>query len=89
MVIKITGPLIRVISDHSSEIKSAALNAICALLYKVPEKLKPMLPQLQPTCIKGLRDSHKVRPTQKRKRKKKRKKEKEEEEEEEKKKKKK
>jgi hypothetical protein len=55
-VIKVTGPLIRVASDNSPEIKVAMLGAICALLRKAPEKLKPMVPQLQPTCIKNLKE---------------------------------
>jgi HEAT repeat protein len=61
-ILKLTGGLIRATSDNAGGIKASMLTGLHALLIKVPAKLKSMLPQLQPTCVKNLRDpSHDVR----------------------------
>jgi len=57
-ILKFTGGLIRATSDNAGGIKAAMLNGIHALLLKVPAKLKSMLPQLQPTCVKNLKDAN-------------------------------
>lgn len=56
-VTQITGPLIRVISERSVEVKSAILYTLNALLEKIPTFLKPFLPQLQRTFAKALADT--------------------------------
>jgi len=55
-VTQITGPLIRVVSERSVEIKSAILLTLNNLLEKIPLLLKPFLPQLQRTFAKCLAD---------------------------------
>ena len=57
-VLKITGPIIRVASESSGRLKASCLSVVDKLLTKIPAKLKTMLPQLQPTCLKALRDQH-------------------------------
>ena len=56
-VTQITGPLIRVVSERSVDVKSAILFTLNNLLEKVPTFLKPFLPQLQRTFAKCLADT--------------------------------
>ncbi|RKF62534.1 eIF-2-alpha kinase activator GCN1 [Erysiphe neolycopersici] len=56
-VSQITGPLIRVVSERSIDLKSAALFTLNNLLGKIPTLLKPFLPQLQRTFAKCLADT--------------------------------
>ncbi|KAM3519553.1 hypothetical protein MY4038_009752 [Beauveria bassiana] len=56
-VTQITGPLIRVVSERSTDVKSAILLTLNNLLEKMPTALKPFLPQLQRTFAKSLADS--------------------------------
>ncbi|KAI9801043.1 MAG: hypothetical protein M1825_003578 [Sarcosagium campestre] len=53
----ITGPLIRVVSERSVEVRVAILSTLNKLLEKIPTLLKPFLPQLQRTFAKSLADS--------------------------------
>lgn len=55
-VTQITGPLIRVVSERSTELKAAILLTLNNLLEKIPTLLKPFLPQLQRTFAKSLAD---------------------------------
>lgn len=55
-VTQITGPLIRVVSERTSDVKSAILITLNNLLEKMPIALKPFLPQLQRTFAKSLAD---------------------------------
>ena len=55
-VTQITGPLIRVISERSVDVKAAILLTLNNLLEKIPIFLKPFLPQLQRTFAKSLAD---------------------------------
>ncbi|KAF5652499.1 putative translation activator GCN1 [Fusarium sp. NRRL 25303] len=55
-VTQITGPLIRVVSERATEVKSAILLTLNNLLDKMPAALKPFLPQLQRTFAKSLAD---------------------------------
>ncbi|KAH6667023.1 translational activator GCN1 [Plectosphaerella plurivora] len=56
-VTQITGPLIRVVSERSTEVKAAILLTLNNLLEKMPVALKPFLPQLQRTFAKSLADT--------------------------------
>lgn len=56
-VTQITGPLIRVVSERATEVKSAILLTLNNLLDKMPAALKPFLPQLQRTFAKSLADT--------------------------------
>lgn len=56
-VTQITGPLIRVVSERSVEVKAAILLTLNHLLEKIPTFLKPFLPQLQRTFTKALADT--------------------------------
>ena len=56
-VTQITGPLIRVVSERSVDVKSAILLTLNNLLEKIPLFLKPFLPQLQRTFAKSLADT--------------------------------
>ncbi|KAG9228586.1 putative translational activator GCN1 [Amylocarpus encephaloides] len=56
-VTQITGPLIRVVSERSVEVKAAILLTLNNLLGKIPTFLKPFLPQLQRTFAKSLADT--------------------------------
>ncbi|KAL6866280.1 translational activator of GCN4 [Amphichorda felina] len=56
-VTQITGPLIRVVSERATEVKSAILLTLTNLLEKMPTALKPFLPQLQRTFAKSLADT--------------------------------
>ncbi|KAL0769350.1 hypothetical protein CaCOL14_008658 [Colletotrichum acutatum] len=56
-VTQITGPLIRVVSERSTDVKSAILLTLNNLLEKMPAALKPFLPQLQRTFAKSLADT--------------------------------
>lgn len=55
-VTQITGPLIRVVSERSTDVKAAILLTLNNLLEKMPTALKPFLPQLQRTFAKSLAD---------------------------------
>lgn len=55
-VTQITGPLIRVVSERSVDVKCAILHTLNQLLEKIPALLKPFLPQLQRTFTKSLAD---------------------------------
>ena len=56
-VTQITGPLIRVVSERSVDVKSAIIYTLNNLLEKIPTFLKPFLPQLQRTFAKCLADT--------------------------------
>ena len=56
-VTQITGPLIRVVSERSVDVKSAILLTLNNLLEKIPTFVKPFLPQLQRTFAKCLADT--------------------------------
>ncbi|OJD14930.1 hypothetical protein AJ78_04769 [Emergomyces pasteurianus Ep9510] len=56
-VTQITGPLIRVVSERSVDIKCAVFLALDKLLEKIPLFVKPFLPQLQRTFARGLADT--------------------------------
>ncbi|CBY01879.1 hypothetical protein IAQ61_006478 [Plenodomus lingam] len=56
-VTQITGPLIRVVTERSTEVKAAILLTLNNLLEKIPAFLKPFLPQLQRTFAKALADT--------------------------------
>ncbi|KAL5604301.1 hypothetical protein BROUX41_002274 [Berkeleyomyces rouxiae] len=56
-VTQLTGPLIRVVSEKSTEVKSATLLTLNTLLEKMPAALKPFMPQLQRTFAKALADT--------------------------------
>jgi hypothetical protein len=56
-VTQITGPLIRVVSERSVDVKAAILFTLNHLLEKIPAFLKPFLPQLQRTFAKSLADT--------------------------------
>ena len=56
-VTHITGPLIRVVSERSIDVKAAILFTLNNLLEKIPTFLKPFLPQLQRTFAKSLADT--------------------------------
>ncbi|MCJ1477873.1 translational activator of GCN4 [Lambiella insularis] len=56
-VTNIAGPLIRVVSERSVDVKSAILLTLNNLLEKIPAFLKPFLPQLQRTFAKSLADT--------------------------------
>jgi hypothetical protein len=56
-VIKVTGPLIRIVGDRFHEgIRSAILNTLGIILRKAGILLKPFVPQLQTTFVKALQD---------------------------------
>lgn len=55
-VVQITGPLIRVVSERATEVRSAILFTLNNLLEKMPVALKPFMPQLQRTFAKSLAD---------------------------------
>ncbi|KAL8703325.1 MAG: hypothetical protein Q9201_003489 [Fulgogasparrea decipioides] len=55
-VTQITGPLIRVVSERSVDVKAAILLTLNNLLEKIPTFLRPFLPQLQRTFAKSLAD---------------------------------
>lgn len=53
----ITGPLIRVMGERfNSDIKAAILYALNVLFSKIPQLLRPFIPQLQRTFVKSLSD---------------------------------
>ncbi|KAI4129805.1 MAG: hypothetical protein LQ338_002056 [Usnochroma carphineum] len=56
-VTQITGPLIRVVSERSVDVKAAILLTLNNLLERIPTFLKPFLPQLQRTFAKSLGDT--------------------------------
>ncbi|PSN61367.1 translational activator [Corynespora cassiicola Philippines] len=56
-VTQVTGPLIRVVTERSTDVKAAILLTLNNLLEKIPTFLKPFLPQLQRTFAKSLADT--------------------------------
>jgi hypothetical protein len=56
-VTQMAGPLIRVVSERSPEVRAAILLTLHNLLDKMPAALKPFLPQLQRTFAKSLADT--------------------------------
>ncbi|KAI1336535.1 armadillo-type protein [Xylariaceae sp. FL0016] len=56
-VTQITGPLIRAVSERSTDVKAAILLTLNNLLEKMPTALKPFLPQLQRTFARSLADT--------------------------------
>ncbi|VEU21456.1 DEKNAAC102327 [Brettanomyces naardenensis] len=57
-VTSIVGPLIRVIGERfSGDVKSAILLSLNKLFAKIPQFLRPFIPQLQRTFIKSLSDT--------------------------------
>ncbi|CAM9376956.1 unnamed protein product, partial [Choristocarpus tenellus] len=59
-IIKITGPLIRIVGDRFPPgVKAAILHTLGILLSKGGVSLKPFVPQLQTTFVKALSDSNK------------------------------
>ncbi|KAI9704579.1 MAG: translational activator of GCN4 [Bogoriella megaspora] len=56
-VTTITGPLIRVVSERSVDLRAAILFTLNKLLEKIPAFLKAFLPQLQRTFAKSLADT--------------------------------
>ncbi|KAJ3335308.1 translational activator of GCN4 [Gonapodya sp. JEL0774] len=55
---QIAGPLIRIITDRiQPPVKAAILDTLRRLLEKLPINMKPFLPQLQRTFIKGLSET--------------------------------
>ncbi|KAL6074695.1 eIF-2-alpha kinase activator GCN1 [Balamuthia mandrillaris] len=57
-VVKITGPLIRIVADRfPGNVKSAILKTLSLLLTRGGVMLKPFLPQLQTTFVRALNDS--------------------------------
>ncbi|KAL0489478.1 hypothetical protein AKO1_010496 [Acrasis kona] len=60
-VIKITGPLIRIVGDRFLwQVKAAILKTLGLLLDKGGASIKPFLPQLQTILIKSLQDANAV-----------------------------
>ncbi|CAM9323776.1 unnamed protein product [Ectocarpus sp. 6 AP-2014] len=60
-LIKITGPLIRIVGDRFPPgVKAAILQTLGLLLRKGGASLKPFVPQLQTTFVKALADSSRV-----------------------------
>ncbi|SCU84775.1 LAFA_0D11936g1_1 [Lachancea sp. 'fantastica'] len=54
----ITGPLIRVVGERfSGDVKAAILYALNVLFAKIPQFLRPFIPQLQRTFVKSLSDA--------------------------------
>ena len=57
-VIKLTGPLIRIVGDRfPAEVKASILHTLHLLITKCGRLLKPFLPQLQTTFIKHCQDT--------------------------------
>ncbi|KAJ2156568.1 translational activator of GCN4, partial [Coemansia sp. RSA 552] len=51
----ITGPLIRIVGDrHPANVKAAILSTLGLLLTQIPLLMRPFLPQLQRTFVRGL-----------------------------------
>lgn len=66
-LIKITGPLIRIVGDRfPPAVKAAILQTLGLLLSKGGASLKPFVPQLQTTFVKALGDSSRIVRTQSR-----------------------
>lgn len=58
LVTVITGPLIRVIGERfPSDVKAAILYALDLIFEKIPQFLRPFIPQLQRTFVKSLSDA--------------------------------
>ena len=58
-VIKLTGPLIRIVGDRfPADVKASILHTLQLLIVKCGRLLKPFVPQLQTTFIKHLQDEN-------------------------------
>ena len=56
-LVKLTGPLIRVVGDkHSAEVKAAILGSLNKILTKGGDMLRPFLPQLSTSMVRCLQD---------------------------------
>lgn len=56
-LVKLTGPLIRVVGDkHSAEVKAAILSSLNKILTKGGDMLRPFLPQLSTSMVRCLQD---------------------------------
>ncbi|KAI7825013.1 armadillo-type protein [Kickxella alabastrina] len=54
----ITGPLIRIVGDrHPATVKAAILSTLGLLLAQIPALMRPFLPQLQRTFVRGLTET--------------------------------
>ncbi|KAJ2726333.1 translational activator of GCN4 [Coemansia sp. Benny D115] len=54
----ITGPLIRIVGDrHPANVKAAILSTLGLLLVQIPALMRPFLPQLQRTFVRGLTEA--------------------------------
>ena len=61
-VLKITGPLIRIVADRFPyQVKAAILVTLGRIIDRGGIALKPFLPPLQTTFVKALGDSTRVR----------------------------
>jgi hypothetical protein len=58
LVVKITGPLIRIVGDRvASDVKSAILSTLALILSKTPKHLTALMPHFKTTFSKAVRDT--------------------------------